>query len=123
MAQPTVDLSDREERLALVLSALSDRLAQGDAADIDVACREHPDLAGELRELWGAMVLAGAAGSRASDPPTALAEHPSSSLELPCRFGDYELLEELGRGGMGVVYRARQFSLNREVAIKMILRG
>ena len=99
------DSHDNDDALN-VLDAYLAQLQAGERPDRETFVREHPELASALDCLEALEVLA---------PPA-----PTIG-ELPRDFGPYELLREIGRGGMGVVYEARQKGLERSVAVKMIL--
>jgi len=126
LAEPSADSSgssDQDARLACVLAHLADQLQQGEPITVEQACVLYPEFAQEIAQLWSVALLADSAAQQTQTyrESTAGSGAPSPQVrDLPCRFGDYELIEELGRGGMGVVYRARQLSLPREVAIKMM---
>ncbi len=135
MADEANDSCPRERYINEVIAAYLESLDAGQEPAPDELVAEHSDIASELRaffanrdhfEKWAEPIEMAATVSTYDParfrvaPPTVAA---SSSELKSCPFGDYDLLAEIARGGMGVVYKARQISLNRIVALKMILSG
>ncbi|HUS40229.1 MAG TPA: serine/threonine-protein kinase [Pirellulales bacterium] len=115
--------SKKDQQLASALERLLDAQLRGGEVDVESEVADRPELANELRQLWAAVQVADVCALSWTDSVIPPEEALGAPRELPCQFGDYELLEEIGRGGMGVVYKAWQSSLERTVALKMILRG
>src|SRR5262245_60689014 len=106
---------DRERLLDEVVTAYLKEVQAGHTPEPQAWLARYPELAADLAEFFADR----AAVERLAEPLRSVAPAglPSEAV------GDYELLEEIARGGMGVVYRARQRSLNRVVALKMVLAG
>jgi WD40 repeat protein len=131
MSNEAIDAVVREQRVQEVLLGYMQAVDAGQAPERDALLRQHPELAEDLRGYFADQDrldrLTRPLCPDSPAPPTLSpgGEKPAASPALGTvkSFGDYELLEEIARGGMGVVFKARQISLNRTVALKMILAG
>ncbi len=98
----------------------ADRFRRGERPSLTEYTGKHPELAAEIRDLFPALVVIeqfGSVAGPATGPhtPTATSEGPA-----PRQLGEYRILREVARGGMGIVYEAVQESLGRHVALKVL---
>ena len=115
-----------DPRLGDLLLRWERNLRKGTQVTPEELCRDCPELLDSLRERLAALdeletvgeTIGRGANSSIDDGP-----RPGNTLSNAPALPGYEIIDELGRGGMGIVYKARQIGLNRLVAIKMVLSG
>jgi WD40 repeat protein/tRNA A-37 threonylcarbamoyl transferase component Bud32 len=111
--------ADHEERLDEIIADYLLKRETGESVGPEALIASHPEFADEIREFFADEAQMQGIASPLASP--VISRRPV--LDKIHYFGDYELIEEIARGGMGIVYKANQTSLNRIVAVKMILAG
>jgi eukaryotic-like serine/threonine-protein kinase len=130
---------DREQRLNELIAAYLEDLEAGRSPDRSGLLERHPELAADLacffanQDHLDRLTAPLRVRSATEEPLTSVipfpaqlvdtADDPGSRAQNVRYFGDYELLEIIAEGGMGVVYKARQVSLDRVLALKMVRAG
>jgi serine/threonine protein kinase len=109
-------MAELDPALADLLDELTHRIQTGESVDPELVAAEHPALADSIRRLLPALISVARAGKVVAD--AFLPGQPGPDGKR--RFGEFSIDREIGRGGMGVVYEARQLPIGRRVALKVL---
>ena len=113
------DLETKRDPLEVLAADYLERLRQGHAPSVTDYAAQHPELAEEIQDLFPTLAVTERLKSRQARFSGGRA---ALGAARPERLGDFRLIREIGRGGMGVVFEAEQESLARRVAVKVLPR-
>ncbi len=98
----------------------AERIRAGERPEIADYCQTYPEHADMIRSVFPSIQMVERASQREAQHRRSGSSGSAVALSIPQALGDFQLIREIGRGGMGVVYEAEQKSLKRHVALKVI---
>jgi WD40 repeat protein len=114
------DASGDRDPFEVVAASFLARLRAGERPSVEEFAERHPELADQIRDLLPAVVMVEQGLSLGAAPDSTALPQRADPGAAPRQIGDFRIVREIGRGGMGVVYEAEQVSLDRRVALKVL---
>lgn len=114
------DEGDDRNPVDVLADEFSERLRNGESPSITEYIRKHPELEDDIRELFPTISMMEQFRQKQQDDTQMTQASARLDAERLKQLGDFRVIREVGRGGMGVVYAAEQQSLKRLVALKVL---